>query len=63
MQHRKNMGAGEQCPICQNEMELGEIVIELRCRHVYHEECISFWLRDENTCPICKDCLQTEKIE
>jgi RNA polymerase subunit RPABC4/transcription elongation factor Spt4 len=63
LHHRKNLKAGEQCPICQNEMELGEVVIDLKCKHAYHEECISFWLKDENTCPICKEYLATQRIE
>jgi hypothetical protein len=37
---------GESCPVCQNEMEMGEDVIELKCKHTYHEECILFWLKD-----------------
>ncbi len=63
LNHRKAKKGEESCPVCQNEIEGGEDVIELRCRHAYHEECILFWLKDENTCPICKDNLADNRRE
>ena len=54
---KKNKSSEERCPICQCEFELNETLVELRCRHSYHEECIGAWLKDENTCPICKESL------
>lgn len=55
-----NKREDEKCPICQCEFELREEVIELRCCHLYHEECILCWLKDENTCPMCKESLVCE---
>lgn len=60
MEHKRNKNTEECCPICQCEFEFNEIVIELRCRHIYHEECILSWLKDENTCPICKESVMAE---
>ena len=39
------------CSIC-----LGELVSEariLKCRHVFHSECICKWLSEHNKCPVC----------
>lgn len=42
------------CAICQCDMEEGEDVHKLVCTHLFHEECIGHWLKDNSTCPICK---------
>lgn len=39
---------------------MSEEAIELKCQHTYHAECILYWLKDENTCPICKEYLPDE---
>lgn len=42
------------CAICCCEYEAGQPVIELSCRHVFHKECITAWLKVDAVCPICK---------
>ena len=42
------------CPVCLNPYTAAEIVIELRCGHVFHEQCISRWLQQEPSCPQCR---------
>lgn len=46
-------GNKDQCVVCQAEYEEGETVVGLSCKHVYHAECITQWLRVKKTCPIC----------
>ncbi|KAF9761974.1 ERAD-associated E3 ubiquitin-protein ligase HRD1 [Nosema granulosis] len=44
------LNAGD-CPICREEMEVGKI---LRCKHVFHLECLKKWCERQQFCPICK---------
>ena len=32
----------------------GDIIIELECKHVYHDPCISKWLQKDLSCPMCR---------
>lgn len=36
----------EQCAVCRMEFEPEEEVVMLPCKHQYHGECISQWLKD-----------------
>ncbi|CAI2371143.1 unnamed protein product [Moneuplotes crassus] len=35
-------------------MEVDGIAILTECQHVFHNTCISSWLKQKNTCPICR---------
>ncbi len=40
------------CPICQDEMEVGEILCRLPCGHCFHRPCAGAWLSRKATCPM-----------
>jgi E3 ubiquitin-protein ligase RNF115/126 len=42
------------CSVCMDSVELGEHVTKLYCDHWFHEQCISMWLTEHNTCPHCR---------
>lgn len=42
------------CPICIVDFSEGERVLELSCKHLYHRDCITPWLRIHNTCALCR---------
>lgn len=44
----------QECCICLCDYEDGTELIELSCRHHFHEACIDKWLRINATCPLCK---------
>lgn len=43
-----------ECTICIDEMKVGETAIYLPCNHWFHEDCVVLWLKEHNTCPICR---------
>ncbi|GIL59455.1 hypothetical protein Vafri_14144 [Volvox africanus] len=45
---------GELCTVCHDAFTHGVEVVELPCRHCFHEDCIMPWLRQQNTCPVCR---------
>jgi len=44
--------AGQQCGVCQCDLEIGEMMTCLPCGHKFHSECINEWLlKYNNSCP------------
>ena len=43
-----------KCTICLMELSEGTDVILLPCEHIFHEKCITKWLKVHNTCPLCR---------
>ena len=45
----------ENCSICIELIENdNNEIIKLNCNHVFHKDCLSPWLVNENTCPLCR---------
>merc|ERR1712232_285745 len=34
--------------------EAGDEVTQLPCKHHYHLDCVTAWLKDNSSCPICR---------
>ena len=47
------------CSVCITDLELGTKSLFLPCGHIFHGECIKPWLKDNNTCPVCRKELPT----
>ncbi|KAH6672769.1 hypothetical protein F5X68DRAFT_42545 [Plectosphaerella plurivora] len=47
-----------ECTICIEELKKGDEVIYLPCKHWFHEQCAHLWLREHNTCPICRAAIE-----
>ncbi|KJH47546.1 zinc finger, C3HC4 type [Dictyocaulus viviparus] len=43
-----------QCTTCFEDFKLGELVVELLCRHIFHSHCVVPWLQQRPSCPICR---------
>lgn len=53
----KDMLEGEtktECSICIDDIKLGDMALFLPCKHWFHEDCVVLWLKEHNTCPICR---------
>ncbi len=43
------------CSICQEQAEEGQRILEItQCKHMFHEPCLTPWIRQKGTCPLCR---------
>ena len=42
------------CSVCITDFEMGTESLFLPCGHQFHKDCIKPWLKDHNTCPVCR---------
>ena len=62
-----SMSVNQICSICFESMQSGdrilfnntEIPVLLSCNHVFGRDCIMHWLREHQTCPMCRGRPQT----
>ena len=48
-------GSAIECAVCISELEDHETLRLIpKCHHVFHFECIDFWLASHSTCPVCR---------
>ena len=40
------------CPICTEELK--EDIVTTKCGHIFHELCITQWLKTKRVCPTCR---------
>lgn len=53
----------QTCIICQNSIDQGIQVKRLHCNHIFHSECISAWLKQSDTCPLCREVVQISTFQ
>jgi E3 ubiquitin-protein ligase RNF115/126 len=47
------------CNICLEGFIEGNVLRVLECNHEFHENCIITWLKQRNTCPVCRHELES----
>ncbi|KAL3123508.1 hypothetical protein niasHT_006587 [Heterodera trifolii] len=46
---------GDECAICLDAYKEGQMIRQIPpCQHNFHSECIDFWVKQHNNCPICR---------
>jgi len=55
---RFNQAEEQQCSICLEQFQCGELLTALPCLHFFHVSCITRWFEQSTQCPLCRlDCV------
>ena len=49
------------CTVCCDTIAVGNKGMFMPCGHIYHPDCLNPWLKDHNTCPVCRFEMPTEE--
>ncbi|PWA81705.1 Zinc finger, RING/FYVE/PHD-type [Artemisia annua] len=48
----------EECAVCLHVIEVDDEIRELRCKHLFHKDCLDRCVEHKHTtCPLCRDYL------
>jgi len=50
---------GCDCSVCQSDYKLGDKLVKLPCNHDYHKDCVVQWLKQHDSCPICRRSIES----
>jgi hypothetical protein len=42
------------CVVCQDDIDVNDIIRNIKCSHSFHINCIDNWFVENKKCPICK---------
>ena len=59
----KEFGLENSCAVCKDEFNIGEECLSMPCNHYFHRNCLLPWLRERNSCPICRYELPTDDAD
>lgn len=51
------------CAVCKDLLQIGVEYTELPCKHLFCGDCITPWLKEHNSCPVCRHELPTDDAE
>lgn len=46
-----------ECSICFDNVEIGKEVFDLKCKHIFHKDCVQEWFNRSKVCPNCRSSL------
>ncbi|WVZ23049.1 hypothetical protein V8G54_001593 [Vigna mungo] len=54
----------DYCSVCLSQICKGEKVRSLPvCNHSYHADCIAAWLKNNTTCPLCRNKITDHSLQ
>lgn len=56
----KEFGIENSCAVCKEEFTIGEECMLMPCNHHFHGDCLIPWLKERNSCPVCRYELATD---
>ena len=56
----KEFGVENSCAVCKDEFTNGEECTTMPCKHHFHGGCLLPWLKERNSCPVCRFELKTD---
>ena len=56
----KEFGFENSCAVCKDEFNIGEECLSMPCNHYFHGDCLIPWLKERNSCPVCRFELPTD---
>ena len=45
----------DECSICLERYDKNDKIMNLKCNHKFHKDCLNEWLQNNNTCPQCRE--------
>jgi len=61
--NEEDFATSKECAICFCEYGPDDDVSPLPCKHYFHSECINNWIKENPTCPMCREPITAEKLE
>ena len=59
----KEFGFENSCAVCKDEFNIGEECLSMPCNHYFHGDCLIPWLKERNSCPVCRYELPTDDAD
>ena len=59
--HENNINNYDKCPITLEQFKIGDSIVELHCNHTFSKSALTEWLKNNETCPMCRCDLNTHK--
>lgn len=53
----------EECSICLGKFIQLNTIYLTYCKHRFHLECLQHWMKNTNTCPLCRQDIGSGKLE
>lgn len=53
----------DKCSICMTSIDMGDTMLDIECKHYFHKECLTEYLKKYNhICPVCRKEIGESKV-